>query len=60
MKVLAGDLARELGKKSSGKPLSNCWLDGLMQCWKTKVSSFKPSTLQTKDTKLSTSDIDDT
>ena len=51
LKELGGELAQTLGIKSHAKPLSNCWLTGFLQRWKERVSSVKPSALETNRAK---------
>jgi len=42
----AGDLACSLGRRPNNKPLSNCWLYGFLKRWGSRITSKKPSSLE--------------
>ncbi|KAH3725073.1 hypothetical protein DPMN_050902 [Dreissena polymorpha] len=54
MQRLAGELAYKLGKRSSDKPLSNCCLYSFLKRWGDRVTSLKPSSLETTRAKATT------
>jgi len=54
LKDLAGDLAFSLGKRGKNKPLSNDWVSGFLQRWKTRLSSVRPSALESYRAKYAT------
>lgn len=53
----AGELAHVLGRRPSSKPLSNCWLYGFLGRWKDRISSLKPSSLDSNRAKNSTPEV---
>ena len=54
MQKLAGEVAFNLGKRPSDKPLSNCWLYGFLKRWKDRISTLKPSALESNRAKSTT------
>lgn len=54
MKKLAGELAFKLGRRKRDKPLSNCWLYGFLGRWRERLSTLKPSALDSNRAKNTT------
>ncbi|KAH3738441.1 hypothetical protein DPMN_045075 [Dreissena polymorpha] len=54
MKKLAGELAFKLGRRKRDKPLSNCWLYGFLRRWRERLSTLKPSALDSNRAKNTT------
>ncbi|KAH3749403.1 hypothetical protein DPMN_183901 [Dreissena polymorpha] len=54
MQTLGGELAHHLGKRDSEKTLSNCWLYGFLTRWESRISTLKPSALESNRAKYST------
>ncbi|KAH3843712.1 hypothetical protein DPMN_117242 [Dreissena polymorpha] len=54
MQKLGGELAHHLGKRDSEKPLSNCWLYGFLKRWESRISTLKPSALESNRAKYLT------
>lgn len=54
LKHLAGEMAYDLKAKQYNKPMSNNWLYGFLRRWSTRLSSLKPSKLETTRAKSST------
>ncbi|XP_060608143.1 tigger transposable element-derived protein 1-like [Ruditapes philippinarum] len=50
----AGELAFDLGKKSTNKPLSNNWLYGFLKRWRNRLSTLKPSKLDSNRARSTT------
>ena len=50
----AGDLACSLGRRHDSKPLSNCWLYGFLKRWGSRITSKKPSSLDSSRARHST------
>ncbi|KAH3855479.1 hypothetical protein DPMN_098046 [Dreissena polymorpha] len=57
MQQMAGELAHHLGKHATDKPLSNCWLYGFLKRWESRISTLKPSALDSNRAKHSTPEI---
>ncbi|KAH3694577.1 hypothetical protein DPMN_082016 [Dreissena polymorpha] len=57
MQQMAGELAHHLGKRATDKPLSNCWLYGFLKRWESRISTLKPSALDSNRAKHSTPEI---
>ena len=57
MQKLGGELAHHLGKRDSDKPLSNCWLYGFLKRWESRISTLKPSALDSNRAKYSTPEV---
>ncbi len=57
MQKLGGELAHHLGKRDSEKPLSNCWLYGFLKRWESRISTLKPSALESNRAKYSTPEV---
>ncbi|XP_053394116.1 uncharacterized protein LOC123523838 [Mercenaria mercenaria] len=43
---LAGELAHSLGRRTSSKALSNCWLYGFLNRWNSRLTSLNPRSLE--------------
>lgn len=54
LRDMAGELAYVLRKRRHNKPLSNVWLAGFLSRWNTRVSSVRPSSLDSYRAKSST------
>jgi hypothetical protein len=50
----AGELAFDLGKKSTNKPLSSNWLYGFLKRSRTRLSTLKPSKLDSNRARSTT------
>jgi hypothetical protein len=50
----AGELAYEMGRRSTDKPLSNCWLYGFLRRWGDRIKSIKPASLDSHRAKHTT------
>ncbi|KAH3751341.1 hypothetical protein DPMN_185894 [Dreissena polymorpha] len=50
----AGEMAFELGRRPTDKPLSNSWLYSLLNRWKENVTSLKPPALDSNRAKYVT------
>ncbi|KAH3701317.1 hypothetical protein DPMN_076301 [Dreissena polymorpha] len=57
MQTLGGELAHHLGKRDSDKPLSNCWLYRFFTRWESRISTLKPSALESNRAKYSTPEV---
>ncbi|KAH3870315.1 hypothetical protein DPMN_033497 [Dreissena polymorpha] len=57
MQQMAGELAHHLGRRATDKPLSNCMLFCYLKRWDSRISTLKPSALDSNRAKPSTPEI---
>ncbi|KAH3895155.1 hypothetical protein DPMN_019315 [Dreissena polymorpha] len=57
MQQMAGELAHHLGKRASDEPLSNYMLFCFLKRWDSRISTLKPSALDSNRAKHSTQEI---
>ena len=54
LRHFAGELAQNLGRKASSKPLSNNWVYGFLEMWRDRLRSLQPSKLESNRARSST------